>query len=139
MDYVPQTPFRLALMGGLVVVGLLLLLALGLIVRGIGRRADDPPGAVRTSGARRAARQWAQVPALVVLGLVSLPLAVGTLVGWVTRARSDVRVAAAVIGALAFAAVIALSTSAVVVPPVGSDVVVALAVGVVCGRVLARP
>ena len=74
-----------------------------------------------------------------MLGLVSLPLAVGTLVGWATRDRSDLRVAAACMGALVFAGVIALSTSAVVVPPVGSDVVVALAVGAVCGRVLARP
>jgi hypothetical protein len=64
---------------------------------------------------------------------------VGALIGWRTRDRDDQRVAAACVGALAFAAVIAVSASAVVVPPVVSDVVVALAVGVVCGRVLARP
>ena len=139
MDYAPQAPFRLALVGGLAVVGLLLLLALGLLARGLGRRTADPSGAVETSGARRSASPWVQVPVLVVLGIVSLPLAVGTLVGWATRDRSDLRVAAACMGALLFAGVIALSTSAVVVPPVGSDVVVALAVGAVCGRVLARP
>ena len=42
MDYAPQTPFRLALVAGLAVVGLLLLLALGLIVMGIGRRRGQP-------------------------------------------------------------------------------------------------
>ena len=46
MDYAPQTPFRLAPVGGLAVVGLLLLLALGLIVLGFGRRGRNPPGAV---------------------------------------------------------------------------------------------
>lgn len=142
MDYAPQVPFRLALVGGLAVVGLLLLLALVLLVllvRGAGRQPDRTPPDAPTNSARRTSRRWVQLPAVVVLGLVSLPLAVGTVVGWATRDRSDVQVAGACIGALAFAGVIALSTSAVVVPPVGSDVVVALAVGAVCGRVLARP
>ena len=93
----------------------------------------------RAAPRRRRARAWTQIPAVVVLALVSLPLAVGALIGWLTRDRADLRVAAACVGALAFAGVIAVSASAVVVPPVGSDVVVALAVGAVCGRVLARP
>lgn len=140
IDFAPQGLFRLALVGGLVVVGILLLLALALLVRGTGRRDADPTHDVGQTGAPSpGARGWTRIPAAVVLALVSLPLAVGALIGWLTRDRDDQRVAAACVGALAFAAVIAVSASAVVVPPVVSDVVVALAVGVVCGRVLARP
>ncbi|WP_210503836.1 alpha-(1-_3)-arabinofuranosyltransferase domain-containing protein [Nocardioides xinjiangensis] len=139
MDYAPQTPFRVALVGGLVLVGLLLLLAVALLARGTGRLRDASPTVEPAAPAGRPVGPWAQLPALAVLGLLSLPLALGALAGRLTRHHSDVRVAAACVGALAFAAVIALSTSAVVVPPVGSDVVAALTVGAVCGRVLARP
>jgi arabinofuranan 3-O-arabinosyltransferase len=144
LDYGPQAPFRAALQGGLVLVGLLLLLAVLLLVRSAGRSAAMPTGdaSVATVGdSRRSTRvkQLAQLPAVLVLGLVSLPLAVGALVAWATRHRSIAEVSAACAGALAFAGVMALSASAVVVPPVGSDVVVALVVGVVCGRVLVRP
>ena len=51
MDYAPQTPFRLALVGGLALVGLLLLLALGLLARG--RRT--PHGRAARLPSRRAA------------------------------------------------------------------------------------
>ena len=144
LDYGPQAPFRAALQGGLLLVGMLLLLAVLLLVRNAGRPAAMPTGdaSVATVGdSRRSTRvkQLAQLPAVLVLGLVSLPLAVGALVAWATRHRSIAEVSAACAGALAFAGVMALSASAVVVPPVGSDVVVALVVGVVCGRVLVRP
>jgi arabinofuranan 3-O-arabinosyltransferase len=139
MDFAPQALFRFALVGGLVVAGILMLLALALAVRGTGRREDLVHDAAETGAAPSGARAWTQVPAGVVLVLVSLPLAVGALIGWLTRDRGDLRVAAACVGALVFAGVIAVSASAVVVPPVVSDVVVALAVGAVCGRVLARP
>ncbi len=144
LDYGPQAPFRAALQGGLLLVGMLLLLAVLLLVRNAGRPAAMPTGdaSVATVGdSRRSTRvkQLAQLPAVLVLGVVSLPLAVGALVAWATRHRSIAEVSAACAGALAFAGVMALSASAVVVPPVGSDVVVALVVGVVCGRVLVRP
>ncbi|WP_191280319.1 alpha-(1-_3)-arabinofuranosyltransferase domain-containing protein [Nocardioides flavus (ex Wang et al. 2016)] len=154
LDYAPQVPFRVALLGGLGVVALLLLLAVGLVVGRVGRlRGEDPaagePAAQdastgthtdRPTPGWRDLRSWSQAPALVVLALVSLPLALGALGGWISSRRPDaglvdVRLGAACLGAFAFSGAIALSTSAVVVPPVGSDVVVALAVGAVCGRV----
>jgi arabinofuranan 3-O-arabinosyltransferase len=150
LDYAPQVPFRLALVGGLGLVGMLLLLAVGLLAlrsgrtRAAGDGTVDDPVPVDAPYGWRDIRTWSRVPALAVLALLSLPLAVGAFVGWLTQRGQDVRVdddrfAAACVGAFAFAAAIALSTSAVVVPPVGSDVVVALAVGAVCGRVLVRP
>jgi arabinofuranan 3-O-arabinosyltransferase len=160
LDYAPQVPFRLALVGGLGLVAVLLLLAVCLLAVGLPARrggraragehatADGPGAGDASTGdapsARRGTRLWSYVPALAVLAVVSFPLAVGALAGWLTRDRPDLRLGdarlgAACVGALVFAGVAALSTSAVVVPPVGSDVVVALAVGAVCGRVLARP
>lgn len=144
LDYAPQAPFRAALVGGLVLVLLLLLLAVLLLVRRVGRTPAVPTAqaagmpVAASSGSTRT-QQLAQLPAVLVLALVSLPLAVGALVAWATRHRSVLEISAGCVGALAFAGVIALSASAVVVPPVGSDVVVALVVGVVCGRVLVRP
>lgn len=140
MDFAPQKLFRFALAGGLVLVGILLLLALTLLVRAVGHRdADATLDTGDTGAGSSGVPAWTQVPAVVVLAVVSLPLAVGALIGWLTRDRGDLRVAAACVGALAFAGVVAVSASAVIVPPVVSDVVVALAVGAVCGRVLARP
>ncbi|NPD06389.1 DUF3367 domain-containing protein [Nocardioides sp. zg-1308] len=144
LDYGPQVPFRVSLVGGLVLVGLLLLLSGFLLVRRVGRapapaadeEAGDPGGP-----ARRSSRGWqlVQLPAVLVVGIVSLPLAVGALVAWATRHHPLHLVSAACAAALAFAGLMAVSASEVVVPPVGSDVVVALVVGVVCGRVLVRP
>ena len=75
---------------------------------------------------------------MLALAVVSLPLAVGALVGRLTRDRDVLLVSAACTGVLAVAALIALWGSSVV-PPGGSDVLAALVVGLVCGRVLARP
>ena len=50
IDFAPQGLFRLALVGGLVVVGILLLLALALLVRGTGRRDADPARRRRADG-----------------------------------------------------------------------------------------
>ena len=55
-----------------------------------------------------------------------------------TRDRDALQVSVACTGALVAAALVALGGSSVV-PPLGSDVLAALAVGVVCGRVLVRP
>ncbi|WP_308645392.1 alpha-(1-_3)-arabinofuranosyltransferase family protein [Nocardioides cavernae] len=143
LDYAPQGPFEVSLVAGLGAAAALLLLALVLLVRGVGTTspARRPPAAPpRPTGA--VAVRWrhaARGVGAVALAAISVPLAAGALVGWLTRHASDLQVWAAGTAALAFSAVVALSASAVVVPPVGSDVVVALVVGVVCGRVLARP
>lgn len=143
IDYAPQRPFQLSIIVGLLVAGALLVLALLLLVRGVGRESPvrRPTAALtRTDGTVvRRSRRAARVLAAVGLAAVSVPLAAGALVGWLTRHATDLQVWAAGTAALVFSAVVALSASAVVVPPVGSDVVVALGVGVVCGRVLARP
>ena len=61
MDYAPQAPFRVALVGGLVLLGLLLLLAARAARRGsdAAREALDPSR--RAAG--RSSRPWAQLPA----------------------------------------------------------------------------
>ena len=145
LRYGPQTAFAVALWGGLVAVALLLLVALGLVVGRVGRLGHgvvtDSDSAHEPRVARVPSGPRAWVPELLVLAVmavVSLPLAVGALVGGSTRRRDVLQVVAGCGAMLVLAAALALSTSSVVVPPVGSDVVAALAVGIVCGRVLAR-
>ncbi|WP_224273969.1 alpha-(1-_3)-arabinofuranosyltransferase domain-containing protein [Nocardioides lacusdianchii] len=140
LDYGPQAPFRVALVGGLVLVALLLLLAVLLLARGAGRGsgvpADQSPATVGEAKRPATGQHMARLCAVLALGAVSIPLAAGALLAWVTRRHLLHHVTAACGAALVFAGVIALSASEVVVPPVGADVVVALVVGVVCGRMV---
>ena len=76
---------------------------------------------------------------LVALAVMSLPLAAGAAAGRLISDRYVLRAAAACAGALVISALVALSKSSVVVPPLGSDVLAAVAVGFVLGRVLVRP
>ena len=122
----------------------LMLLAAGLLLAGRGARlalsaggGDSPPH--RGANTRLRRHMVLGVAAVALLAVVSLPLAAGAVLGWVTRKQPLHVVTGAAAGALGFAALIALSgAGSVVVPPVGSDVVVAVVVGVVCGRAMVR-
>jgi arabinofuranan 3-O-arabinosyltransferase len=143
LEYTAQSGFSAVLVGGLVIAGLLVLLALALLV-GVrrGRWAPDAPTEAGPVGATASGRgrTAVQVAAVLLLGVVSLPLAGGAVVGWATRAQQGWRVALATGGGLLVAALVTLSANqSVVAPPPGADVITALVVGVVCGRVLASP
>ena len=138
LHYAPQTGLQIALVGGLVMAGVLVVLAILLLLaqarrgRRHGRAPDSDP--LAEAGGRPLGRV-AQLVVVLALAVVSLPLAVGGVLGRLTRERDVRHVAAACTGALVVAAVIALWGSSVA-PPVGSDVLAALVVGLVCGRVL---
>lgn len=143
LEYAPQAGFRAALVGGLAMAGVLVLLAMFLLLARA-RRGERPERALEDSIrlAEAEGRPIGKVAGLVIvlaLALVSLPLAVGAAAARFTRGRDELHASAFCAGALAVAVVIALSRSSVVVPPAGADVVVALVVGLVCGRVLVRP
>lgn len=141
LQYKPQAEFRVALVGGLILAALLVVLAMLLLLAQARRdgRQDSVLGPVILAAAEgRPLGKAAQLVILLALAVVSLPLAVGALVGRLTRGRDDRPVSTACTTALVCAAVVAVAGSSVVVPPVGSDVLVALVVGLVCGRVLTR-
>ena len=143
--YAPQAPFRMALIGGLALAGLLVALAALLVLRGSGRVRVVTDDHAPTSGERAREREdgsfgtasrATRLGAVVLMGVVSVPLGVGALVGWATRRRSSDHIAIGGVAGLLVAAVIALAGSEIVTPPEGADVVVGLVVGMVCGRVL---
>jgi arabinofuranan 3-O-arabinosyltransferase len=145
LKYAPEAGFRVALIGGLIMAAVLVVLAMLLLLaqtraqaRRRGRR-EDVPGPPRLAGADvRPLGRVAQLVIVLALALVSVPLALGALVGRLTRNRHVLHVSAACTAVLFVAALLALGGSPVA-PPVGSDVLAALVVGVVCGRVLTKP
>lgn len=150
LTYVPQDGFRAGLLGGLALAGILQGLAVVLLLlrrrrRGPALSHGDPASAAPLisgprSGARRApVRAVLEVVSVLVLGVISVPLAVGAGVGRLTARRRSGPVAVICATVLVLAALVAVVASSVVVPPVGADILVALVVGVVCGRVLLAP
>ena len=72
-----------------------------------------------------------------VLALVSLPLAVGAVAGYVARRRSIAELSAVCASLLLVAAVVSLvNVSSIITPPSAADVITAAAIGLVAGRVL---
>lgn len=150
LTYAPQVTFGAALVGGLVLAGILQLLAVVLLLlrrrrRGPSLLHDDPALATSLTtgpraGARRTpARSVLEVVSVLVLAVISLPLAVGAGIGRLTVRVPGGRVAFVCAGVLVLAAFVAVVASSVVIPPAGADVLAALAFGVVCGRVLLAP
>lgn len=141
--YGPQTAFRASLVGGLVVAGVLQVLALVLLVRRRRRTSTPatlPPAAADRPGRGTTSRVTRGLLGLVgaaVLAVVSLPLAAGAAVGVLTSRVRTARVAAACVAVLGVAALTAVSS--VAVPPLASELLAALVVGVVCGRALTTP
>ena len=141
LEYAPQAGFRVALVAGLVLAAALVVLAVFLLLaqaRGGGRQERVPDPVPVEHAAQRPPGRAAQLVILLGLAVVSLPLAAGAALGRLTRDRDVLHVTTVCTGALVLAAVVALWGSSVV-PPAGSDVLAALAVGLVCGRVLSRP
>lgn len=140
LEYAPQTGFRAALAGGLLLAGVLMLVALVLLMQGRRNgRPDLRSAPAEAPNAPRGRWRWAaQVGMLLALSVVSLPLAAGSVLGRAAHRVAPARVAAACTLVLVLAALIAIARSSVVVPPAGSDILGALAVGVVLGRVLTR-
>jgi arabinofuranan 3-O-arabinosyltransferase len=146
LDYAPQAGFRIALVGGLVLAGLIMGLAVALLLAGARRResiAGSPSsGAASRMSAGPTARARAAPVVRVLLELVgvgalclvSLPLALGAAIGRHAQGRVGAYVTWASAVMLVSAALIALFSSAVIVPPLGSELLAALVVGVVCGR-----
>lgn len=149
LEYAPQAGFRAALVGGLLLAGLLVGLAVALLLAGARRResvvgcrpttraashvAVGPAARVRT--APTSVRAGLELVGVGALCLVSVPLAVGAAIGRHAKGRIGTHVAAASAALLVLAALIAVVSSSVIVPPLGSDLLAALVVGVVCGRV----
>ena len=153
LSYAPQTTFVVSIVAGLVLAGLVVLAALFLLV-GAHRVRRRRPGPWHEGSEDRAVppaeggaagptpdrgRRAAGLVGLVTLALVSLPLALGAIVGRVTRAAPTPLVAAAGLVLLGLAGVLVFSGSSAITPPVTSDVLTALVVGALAGRVLGGP
>jgi arabinofuranan 3-O-arabinosyltransferase len=145
--YGPHRGYLLGLLGGLAVAALLNAAALALLLLRWWGRAPARwwPAAPRaaealpspTAGASPQTRTGLEVGAAVLLALISLPLALGAAVGRLTSEAPlrTVGIRCFVVVGLAGLLGVADAGSAVR-PPIGSDLVAALVVGVVAGRVL---
>ena len=144
MEFSPQGPFRLGIVLGLVIAGLLSAAALYTLMLarrrpwGRHRRGVAPQGSPReTTWPPRGFHRFGMVAGAGILALVSIPLSLGAVLGVFTRRASFAALSLACAASLMAAAVIAITdTSSVVLPPRISDVIVALVVGAVAGRVL---
>ncbi len=144
LSYAPQPTFVASIVVGLVLAGLVALAALALLVGAsragtpqvVPTSADSRPE--ETGGDPRPDRWGGAVRAtgLVVLLLVSVPLGAGAVLGRLTRRVPTPVAVAAGLAALALAALLVAVTARAVSPPVGSDLVTALVVGALAGRVL---
>lgn len=146
LRYAPQTLFVTSIVGGLVAAGSVVVLAVLLLVgarrgrhraggRDSVRMSVTPDAPSGTGPPPRRSRRWVTACGLVGLALVSLPLAVGAVVGRATRTTPTPRAVAAAAAAMALAGLVVVSVPSAISPPVGSDVVTALLVGALVGRV----
>jgi arabinofuranan 3-O-arabinosyltransferase len=136
--YEPQQAFRAALVGGVIVAAGLMLLALFLLLARPGRSSGTLPAPLSAASLEHRPAAWTALLAVAALALVSLPLAAGAAAGRLVATGRVGLIGLAATLASMIAAVVAVSQMAVVVPPTGADVLVAIAVGAVCGRVLLR-
>lgn len=136
LSFAPQASFLVAIVMGLGAAGLVMLAAAVLLVvqsrRGRPSNGRSTRGPIRERGLGR----LGQGTGLVVLGLVSIPLAAGAVIGSVARRWSIVAVSLCCLAALATAALLTLVAGSPIDPPAASDILVALVVGVVSGRTL---
>lgn len=137
--FAPQSSFRAGIVIGLGLVALLTVAAITTYVlhrRRPTRRPAMPPPAGGTGVVH---------PILVaagagVLALVSFPLAVGAVAGYLARRRSIAEVSAVCASLLLAAVVVSLvNVASIITPPSQADVVTAVVVGLVAGRVLFAP
>ncbi len=147
LEFTPQPAFQWGIVVGLVLAGLLNLGALVALVLAFGRWPGRRRGtrvAAATLASPRGSAGGAVGPNRLVLvvgagllALVSIPLAVGAVVGFATRRLPLVVLGAAVMmGLLIAAAASVVDVTSVVSPPVVANVITAIVVGAVSGRVL---
>lgn len=142
LHFEPQRVFKVSIVGGLVLAGVIVAAALVLLVlarvRPRRRAVDGPAGeGSRATPVNPTRRRASGVVGVVVLGLLSVPLAAGSVAGFFLR-RSGPLVLPAVCGlGLAAAAVVAAwGTGTIVVPPPLADVITAAVIGAVVGAVV---
>lgn len=136
--FTPQSSFLNGIVVGLVLAALLNLAALVTLV--LYRRRGIRPDVTRPRPGRSLApgpHRLVVAAGSVVLALVSLPLALGALAGYVARRRSIAEMSAVCGTLLLVAAVVSsVKVSSIITPPSAADVITAAVVGLVAGRVL---
>lgn len=138
--FTPQSSFLTGIVVGLAVAALLNLAALVTLV--LHRRRPIRPVPTRPRPGRSAALARGPRRLLVaagsgVLALVSFPLALGALAGYVARRRSIGEISAVCASLLLAAVVVSMvDVSSIITPPSAADVITAAVVGLVAGRVL---
>ena len=143
MHFEPQGRFRLGIVLGLVLAALLGAAALGTLIYSRRRPHHGPASGAPVAGTRGTTPRWRElsvvVGAGVVAALVSVPLLVGGLVGYLTRRATFAGLSVACLGGLLVAAVVTiLDPGSVLSPPAAADVIVALVVGAVAGHVFSH-
>ena len=137
LSFTPQSSFLNGIVFGLVLAALLNVAALVMLVvyrrRTIRHRATrHRPGATLAPGPHRVVVAVGSG----VLALVSLPLALGALGGYVARRRSIAEMSAVCASLLVVAAAISMvDVATIITPPPAADVITAAVVGLVAGRV----
>lgn len=131
LEFTPQPTFQWGIVVGLVLAGLLNLGALAALL--LARRASPTEHA----GGSAATNRFVLIVGAGVLALVSVPLAVGAVVGFASRQLPTAVLSAGVAAGLLLAAATAAGgATSVLAPPDVANVVTAIVVGVVSGRVL---
>ena len=147
LEFAPQTTFRTGiLVGGALAVLLNVAAAVTFVLFLLNRRrrraagdlaAPEPAEEMKTAPAGSRVGRAGLVAGAVLMAVVSVPLCLGALAGYATRRSAFIALSAAVAVALLVAALAAVvDPGSVVTPPVGANVLAALVVGLVAGRVL---
>ena len=146
LRFTPQATFEWGIVIGFVLVGLLSLAALVTLILSRGRRSQRGRGARVAPNALPAAARHddSSVPSRLVLvvgagvlALVSFPLGIGAVAGFISRRVSLAAISATCASGLVVAAATTLGdVGGPVSPPVVADIVTALVIGLVSGRVL---
>ena len=135
LKYTPQTGFVVAIWVGLLLAGLVVVVAAVLLLR------PRVPGLSVRLAAPDVPRRWSffgQGLGLLCLGAVSLPLALGAVIGrFASRLRISTLAGASLV-MLGVAAWVTIFRGSVITPPLAANVLTALVVGAVLGRVLTR-